>query len=195
MKPAKARRISSNNPTIDNGVNIDAIFGSDAAIKATAEAARLSWRVNCEWINGVHSRSTISGFTGFGHEQERGKKFVVEADYPAAFGAKDQAPTPIELVLSALASCLTAGVAIAAQQRNIQLTYIEASVEGYMVLQDPHRVAPNIRNGFSAIRASFVIDAVSATIDELKALVAESQKRSPVLDILTNPTSVTVEVM
>ena len=123
------------------------------------------------------------------------KKFLVEADYPTAFGAKDQAPTPVELVLSALASCLTAGVAIAAQQRNIQLTYIEASVEGDVVLQDPLRVAPNIRNGFSAIRASFVIDAACTTIDELKALVAESQKRSAVLDILTNPTSVTVEVM
>jgi hypothetical protein len=38
-----------------------------------------------------------------------------------------------------------------------------------------------------------VIDA-DATADEIKALVAQSQKRSAVYDIMTNPTNVTVDV-
>ena len=38
-----------------------------------------------------------------------------------------------------------------------------------------------------------MIDA-DATAEEIKALVAQSQKRSAVYDILTNPTSVTVDV-
>ena len=192
MKQFKTRGISTDRPQANNGVSIEAISGPGEATKATAEAARLTWRANCEWINGVHSRSTISGFSGFGRDQERGKKFIVEADYPKVFGAKDQAPSPVELVLSALASCLTAGVAIIAQQRNIQLTYMEAIVEGDM--EGPLGINPEIRNGFSAIRVSFVIDAASATIDELKALVAQSEKRSAVLDIISNPTIVTVEV-
>ena len=33
-----------------------------------------------------------------------------------------------------------------------------------------------------------------ATPDEIKAVVAQSQKRSAVYDIVTNPTNVTVEV-
>ncbi|MDG2312427.1 MAG: OsmC family peroxiredoxin, partial [Alphaproteobacteria bacterium] len=37
------------------------------------------------------------------------------------------------------------------------------------------------------------IDA-DATPDEIKALVAQSQKRSAVYDIVTNPTNVSVEV-
>jgi uncharacterized OsmC-like protein len=40
---------------------------------------------------------------------------------------------------------------------------------------------------------SYKIDA-DAGPDEIKALVAQSQKRSAVYDILTNPTNVTVEV-
>ena len=40
---------------------------------------------------------------------------------------------------------------------------------------------------------SYQIDA-DATAEEIRALVAQSQKRSAVYDILTNPTSVTVGV-
>ena len=52
---------------------------------------------------------------------------------------------------------------------------------------------PEVRNGFSGVTVNYVIDA-DATADEVKALVAQSQKRSAVYDILTNPTSVTVDV-
>ena len=52
---------------------------------------------------------------------------------------------------------------------------------------------PEVRNGFSGVRVTYRIDA-DATTDEIKALVAQSQKRSAVYDILTNPTPVTVDV-
>jgi hypothetical protein len=52
---------------------------------------------------------------------------------------------------------------------------------------------PDVRNGFNGIRVRYQIDA-DATPDELEALVAQSQKRSAVFDVVTNPTSVTVQV-
>jgi uncharacterized OsmC-like protein len=52
----------------------------------------------------------------------------------------------------------------------------------------------DIRNGFSDIKVTYKIDADAAP-DEIKALVAQSQKRSAVFDIVTNPTNVTVEVV
>ena len=51
----------------------------------------------------------------------------------------------------------------------------------------------DVRNGFDGIKVSYKIDA-DASPDEIKALVAQSQKRSAVFDIITNPTNVTVEV-
>ena len=50
-----------------------------------------------------------------------------------------------------------------------------------------------MRNGFSDIKVSYDIDA-DATPEDIEALVAQSQKRSAVFDIMTNPTNVTVEV-
>ena len=46
---------------------------------------------------------------------------------------------------------------------------------------------------FNDIRVNFEIDA-DATQDEVEALVAQSQKRSAVFDIITNPGNVSVGV-
>ena len=49
------------------------------------------------------------------------------------------------------------------------------------------------RNGFDSITVTYAIDA-DASEDDIAALVAQSQKRSAVFDIITNPTNVHVEV-
>jgi uncharacterized OsmC-like protein len=52
---------------------------------------------------------------------------------------------------------------------------------------------PDVRNGFSGIRVRFDVDA-DASPDEIRALLAQSQKRSAVYDVVTNPTAITVEL-
>jgi uncharacterized OsmC-like protein len=51
----------------------------------------------------------------------------------------------------------------------------------------------DVRNGFDGIRVRYEIDA-DASEDDIRAVVAQSQKRSAVFDIVTNPTDVWVEV-
>ena len=97
------------------------------------------------------------------------------------------------LLLVGLASCLTAGVAAVAQHRGIQLRSVKATIEGGMDLQGILGIDSDVRNGFDGIKVRYKIDA-DATPDEIKALVAQSQKRSAVYDVVTNPTNVTVEV-
>ncbi len=50
-----------------------------------------------------------------------------------------------------------------------------------------------MRNGFDGIKVVYDIDA-DATREEIASLVAQSQRRSAVFDIVTNPTNVHVEV-
>ena len=109
------------------------------------------------------------------------------------FASEDQGATPAEYVLVALASCLTAGVAAVAQYREIQLRKVTATVEGDMNVLGILGADPDVRNGYRDIRVRFAIDA-DASREDLEALVAQSQKRSAVFDILTNPTDVVVEV-
>jgi uncharacterized OsmC-like protein len=177
----------------DNGVNVDALLGARASLEQAPQAAQFKWRASCAWLNGTHSRSVIGSFYGLGAEQSRNKTFTVEADHPQVFASEDNAPTPVELVLSGLASCLTAGVAAVAQRRGIQLHSVKASLEADMDIQGILGMDDEVRNGFGAIRVHFDIRA-DASEDEIKALVAQSQKRSAVFDIITNPTSVFVTV-
>jgi len=188
MENTSARKIE-----VNNGVNVEALLGAREALDQAPEAAQFKWRATCEWVNGAHSRSVVGGFFGLGTEQERGKMFTVEADHPEVFAAEDNAPTPVELVLSGLASCLTAGVAAVAQHRNIQLYSVTATLEGDMDLQGILGIDDDVRNGFSAIRVHFDISA-DASDEDIKALVAQSQKRSAVFDVITNPTNVFVTV-
>jgi uncharacterized OsmC-like protein len=52
----------------------------------------------------------------------------------------------------------------------------------------------DVRNGYDDIKVTFDIDA-DASKKEIEAIVAQSQKRSAVFDIVANPTNVTVEVV
>ena len=54
-------------------------------------------------------------------------------------------------------------------------------------------IDPDVRTGFSAIRVRYEIDA-DATKAEVEAVVAQSQKRSAVYDVVTNPTAIVVTV-
>jgi uncharacterized OsmC-like protein len=179
--------------TVNNGVNVDALLGAREALEKAPEAAQFKWRTTCEWVNGTHSRSTVASFFGLGAEQARDTSFKVEADHPKVFASEDKAPTPVELVLSGLASCLTAGVAAVAQRRGIQLHSVKATLEGDMDLAGILGIDEDVRNGFGAIRVHFDIKA-DASADDIKALVAQSQKRSAVFDVVTNPTNVVVSV-
>jgi uncharacterized OsmC-like protein len=52
----------------------------------------------------------------------------------------------------------------------------------------------DVRNGYDDIKVTFKIDA-DASKQEIAALVAQSQKRSAVYDVIANPVNVTVEVL
>ena len=135
----------------------------------------------------------MEGYFGLGQENDHKASYTFESDHPLVFAAEDNAATPVEIVLTGLASCLTAGVAAVAQVREIQLRSVKATVEGDMDIAGILGADPEVRNGFSNVKVTYDIDA-DATPDEIAALVAQSQKRSAVYDILTNPTNVTVEV-
>lgn len=179
---------------VDNGVNSEALLGARTALTDAPEAAEFTWRSTTSWVHGTYSQSTVTGFSGLGEEHTHATPFTFDADHPACFASEDRGATPVEIVLSALGSCLTAGVAAVAQNRGIQLRSVTATVEGSMNILGILGGDPQVRNGFNNVTVRFDIDA-DATPDELEALVAQSQKRSAVFDLMTNPTTVVVDTV
>jgi uncharacterized OsmC-like protein len=185
--------MTSTDTPVDNGVNVEALLGAREALTGAPEGAKFQWRATCEWVNGTHSHSSVEGFFGLGEEQSHRTEFEYDADHPEIFASEDNGATPVEFVLVGLASCLTAGIAAVAQNRSIQLRSVKATLTGAMDVQGILGIDPEVRNGFSDIKVHYDIDA-DASKEDIEALVAQSQKRSAVYDIVTNPTNVVVEV-
>ena len=180
--------------TVNNGVNVQALLDALEVLRGAPEAANFTLRASCKWQNGTHSKSHVHGFFGLGHEQQHKTETSFDADHPEIFASEDQGITPIEYVLVGLASCLTAGVAAVAQNRGIQLRSVESKLEGKMDIRGILGIDSEVRNGYDDIKVTFKIDA-DASKQDIEALVAQSQKRSAVYDIITNPVNVTVEVV
>jgi len=193
MTTATAEKPPAAKAEVDNGVNVAALFGAQQALKQAPEAAQFKWRASVKWIKGTHSRSTVETYYGLGAEHKHKKPFTFEADHPEVFAAEDNAATPVEIVLAGLASCLTAGVAAVAQARKVQLHSVSATLEAGMDIRGILGVDEDVRNGFDGIKVTYKIEA-DASPEDIRAIVAQSQKRSAVYDIITNPTNVTVEV-
>ncbi len=178
---------------VDNGVNVQALLDARNALSAAPEAAQFTWRASCTWRTGTHSQSTVASFAGLGAEQQHRTTYEFDVDHPECFASEDNGATPVEFVLVGLVGCLTAGVAAVAQHRGIQLRSVTATIEGVMNILGILGADRDVRNGFEAITIRFVIDA-DASRDDLEALIAQSQKRSAVYDVVTNPTNVLVEL-
>jgi uncharacterized OsmC-like protein len=177
----------------NNGVNVEALLGAREALTEAPEAAKFVWRAASEWKSGTHTQSTVEGFFGLGDEQKHVREYKYDTDHPEIFASADKGSTPVEFVLVGLAGCLTAGIAAVAQNRNIQLHSVKATIEADMDIQGILGIDADVRNGFNGMTVSYQIDA-DASEEDIAALVAQSQKRSAVFDIITNPTNVNVEV-
>ena len=176
-----------------NGVDTTALFGALDAVKAQPAAAKFQFRARNEWISGTHSRSTIYDFFGLGSEQTHLEEHVFEADHPVQLVATDKAPTPAEQLLHALAACITAGIGNVAAARGIELTRVESVVTGDIDLVGLLGIDTSVRNGYQGIEVSLTIEG-DASADELEGVVERSIARSAVFDMLTNGTTVSVDV-
>jgi uncharacterized OsmC-like protein len=177
---------------VRNGVDTAALFATLDAVKGNPEIAKFRFRASNRWISGTHNQSTIHGFYGATQEMTHQQPWTFDADHPAVLVGQDNAPTPVEYVLHALAACLTAGLANIAAARGVNLTEVESTVEGDIDLLGILGLSDEVRNGYEQIKVSFKLKGDDP--DKLRQVVEQSRQRSAVYDIVTNGVPVAIEV-
>lgn len=176
-----------------NGVNVEGLFGALDAVKAMPEAAKFQFRASNEWVSGTNSRSRIYEFFGLGAEQTHREAHEYDADHPEQLVGTDVGPSPVEFLLHALAACITAGIGNIAAARGIDLTSVRSTVTGDIDLVGLLGLDDSVRNGYQSIDVHLVIEGDTGA-DQLRGIVERSIARSAVFDMLTNGTTVTVNV-
>jgi uncharacterized OsmC-like protein len=135
----------------------------------------------------------MANFFGAGAEQSHMTAHQADSDHPAVLCGTDNGPTPVEYLLHALASCLTAGIANIAAARGVTLHEVESTVEGDIDLRGILGISNEVRNGYQGVRISFKIKG-DAPAEKLEEIVLQSRARSAVFDVLTNGVPVSVAV-
>ena len=147
-----ARRAPMPRHGVDTPAIVETVFG---VVAKQPELARFQFRASNQWLTGTHTRTTMKGFSGAGGEHSHLAEFTADADHPAVLCGADQAPSPVEWVLHALATCLTAGIANIAAIRGVTLRRVESRVEGDIDLQGIFGLSKSVRNGYQSVRIAF----------------------------------------
>jgi uncharacterized OsmC-like protein len=92
-----------------------------------------------------------------------------------------------------LAGCLTTSLIYSAAAQGIKIDEVESTLEGGLDLQRFLGLSETIRNGYESINVTFRVKA-DVPEEKLRQLVDLTQKRSPVFDMISNPTPVCVRL-
>jgi uncharacterized OsmC-like protein len=176
-----------------NGVDVPKLFATLDVVRDAPEAASFQFRATNRWVSGTHSRTTISGFFGTGQELEHARTFVHDADHPEVLVGEDRGTVPVEYLLVGLTSCLTSGIANVAAARGVDLHEVTSTIEGDIDLNGILGLSDEVRNGYQRMRVDFTIKG-DAPDEVLREIVEQSRRRSAVYDVLTNGTTVDIDV-
>ncbi len=176
---------------IKNGVNVDQLVETIQHIQADPSLAKFEFRTKNNWITGGHCVSSAKSFYGAGQEDSTRKEiFTMECDHPNVLLGEDKAATPAEVVLHALGSCLTGAMVYHAAANGINIEGAESTLEGACDLHGFLGLDAEVRKGFEGIKFKLKVKS-DASAEQLENLA----KFSPVFDMLTNPTPVSIEIV
>jgi uncharacterized OsmC-like protein len=181
--------------TVRNGVDTGTLFATLDAITADPGIARFRFRTRNTWMGGAHNRNEIQGFYAARAEDgSRDEPFVVEAGEPPILIGANEGPNPAEILLGALASCLTTSIVYVAAARKVTLTHVSSVVEGDMDVRGALGLSDEVRNGYQRIRATFTVRG-DAPPEKLREVVERGRVRSAVYDVVARSVPVTIDVV
>ena len=177
-------------PKLINGLNITEFENIVEAVREQPGLAKFLFRGTNVWDNGARNRTTFRGFYGAGEEHgAENRAFVVDADDPPVFLGSDKAPTPVEYLLHALSACLTSSIVYKAAAHGIVIESVESTIDGDLDARKFLELSEDGRTGYQNIRATFKVKS-NASPEVIKELA----EFSPVLDVITRGTPVSIHV-
>jgi uncharacterized OsmC-like protein len=170
--------------TVVNGVDVSALEGAVGAISDDPDVGRFTFRAETEWTDALKCVTTVNEFDQAG-ETVSTQEFTIEGDEPEQILGERTAPNAVELLLTALGSCLSVGYAANAAAMGIELEDLRFEMEGDVDLRGFLGISEDVRAGFDAVQCTVYVDA-DASEDELAELRERVESTSPLMDNIAN---------
>jgi uncharacterized OsmC-like protein len=173
-----------------NDVNLDAMKAADKAFRDNPASAKRTVKVRSSWLKGTKTMVEI------GEQEANGtrvtpttRKFIVTADAPPGLAGVDAGPSAPELLLAALAHCVTAGIATNAAMFDVPIDALDIEMDAAIDLRGVFGHDKSVRNGFTDITYTVTIQS-PAPEEKVRRCKETIDRKSPVLDTLVNPVKI-----
>ena len=156
----------------------EAVETAQSGLKSAPDTAIATFSAQSRQTGGLRSEVSI-------------RQFKLAVDEPEALAGQDTAPNPVEYVLAALASCQEITYRLYADAMGIPLHAVSVDLTGTLDLRGFFAVDETVRPGYQGIQVTVTLDS-PADESDLKRLKAAVDRHCPVLDMLANPTPVSL---
>ena len=174
-----------------NDVNLEKLKAIDSAIRQNPGLEQLTVKAKSTWCRGTMTQVTLSEWYAGGHKMTPApRRFTIMVDEPSDLGGGDAAPFPIEVVLAALAGCVTNGTVTNAALFDVPIDAIDMELEAKMDARGMLGHDKNVRNGVTDINYTITIKS-PAPEDKVRRCKETIDRKSAVRDTLANPVNIT----
>ncbi|MCL4425777.1 MAG: OsmC family protein [Firmicutes bacterium] len=140
---------------------------------------KVTFQAGARWLNGL----TV---------ETQARQFRLQQDEPPEMGGQDQGPSPVEVLLQALAGCLGVVTAMVANRGGFRIEGMRIEVEGDLDLEG-FKGANGGRSGLTEVRVQVHLDSPEPR-ERLEALLRAVERACPVSDSLRQPVPVVVKL-
>ena len=174
-----------------NDVNVAKLKETDATIRANPGLEQLTIKAKAVWCRGTMTQVTISQWYAGTHLMTPpARRFTIMVDEPPALGGGDAAPFPIEVLLAALAGCVTNGTVTNAALFDVPIDSLEMDLEARVDARGFLGHDKAVRNGISDIDYTVTIQS-SAPEEKVRKCKETIDRKSAVRDTLAQPVNIT----
>lgn len=171
---------------IRNGIDTEQEAGFAQLLQTTPDAGAVSVRTSQRWHDARVVDSSADEVEVAGAVLPRSHR--IRVDLPEELGGGDRGPAPGELLLTALAACVTQQLVGLAASQGVDLDGVEVSCEGHLDLRGAYGI-DGVRPGLSEVHLRLEVrsGASQAVVDEL---FASAVCTSPVADTVRGQVTV-----
>ena len=174
-----------------NGVNLDGIKQVDTLVRQNPAMGKCGFKARSSWKRGTRSEVTVDSILAGGHEMSPStRRFTISVDEPPFLGGADAQPNPVEVLLAALAGCVTAGIATNADLFGVPIDAMSIELEADVDARGMLGHDKSVRNGVTDIRYTVTIQS-PASEEQVRRCKETIDRKSPVRDTLANPVNIT----
>jgi uncharacterized OsmC-like protein len=174
-----------------NDVNLEKLKATDAAVRQNPGLEKITVKARSTWCRGTMTQVTLSEWYAGGNLMTpRPRRFTIMVDEPADLGGGDAAPFPIEVVLAALAGCVTNATVTNATLFDVPIDGVEMELEAHMDARGFLGHDKSVPNGITDINYTITIES-PAPEDKVRRCKETIDRKSAVRDTLARPVNIT----